>query len=157
MKRALFGAAAAAAIAVAAIAGSVTSASAAKGGGGGGGGGHGFVGGGGGGGGFVGGGRAMIGGGATIPGGGLGFGRGPVRPGVGIAPQRFPGTRTAQAWNGNRVFWDRGRRHFRRGAFFGFAAGYPYWDYGYSSCWVRELGPYGWVWVNTCDPYYAYY
>jgi hypothetical protein len=55
-----------------------------------------------------------------------------------MAPQRFSAPariRTAQASNGNRGYWDRDRRHFRRGAFFGFAAAYPWWDYGYSdSC-----------------------
>ena len=110
---------------------------------GGGGGGHMSMGGGGhmaiGGGGF---------GGAGIRGGGMGpaFRAGPS---VGVMPQRFSGTvgmapqrfsapariRTAQASNGNRGYWDRDRRHFRRGAFFGFAAAYPWWDYGYSdSC-----------------------
>ena len=146
MKCALFSAAAGAAIAVAAIAGSATSASAAKFGGGGGGGAHFAVGGGGG---FAGirGGGGM----AMRPSGTFGM----VRPGgtVGIAPQRFPGARTAQAWNGNRVYWDRGRRHFRRGgAFFAFGA-YPYWDYGYSdSCWAWD----GYQWVYTCYPYYNY-
>jgi hypothetical protein len=88
-----------------------------------------------------------------------------ARPGgtVGLAPQRFAGPqrftgatnmRTAQAWNGNRGFRDRDHRHFRRGAFFGFAAGYPYWDYGYyDSCWAWD--PY-YGWVNACYSYPYY-
>jgi hypothetical protein len=152
MKRALFAAAAAAAIAVGAIAGSVTSASAQHRGGGGGGMGGAHIGG--------------MGGGAGIRGGGFAGmgGAGPAfsRPGgtVGMAPQRFSGPqrfagptniRTAQAFSGN-WFFDR-RHHFRRGAFFGFAAGFPYWDYGYSdSCWAWN----GVEWVYTCYPYPYY-
>jgi hypothetical protein len=153
MKCALFSAAAGAAIAVAAIAASATSASAAKFGGAGGGGAHFAVGGGGG---FAGirGGGGM----AMRPSGTFGMVRpggtvGVARPGATVvAPQRFGGIRTAQAWNGNR-FWDRDRRHFRRGAFFGFAAAYPWWDYGYSdSCWAWN----GVEWVYTCYPYPYY-
>ena len=138
------------------------------GGGGGGGGGHGGLGGGFGGGGF--GGAGLRGGGGFSAGAFRGAGpaggamtRGMVglgRPGF-IPGNRFPagtaGTRFAQAGRGHWVFDRHHHRHFVRGAFFGFAGAYPYWDdYYYSSCWVRELGPYGWVWVNTCDPY-SYY
>ena len=160
MRRALTSTAAAAALAFGMLAGSAAVA-APHGGMGGGGGGHMSMGGGGhmaiGGGGF---------GGAGIRGGGMGpaFRAGPS---VGVMPQRFSGTvgmapqrfsapariRTAQASNGNRGYWDRDRRHFRRGAFFGFAAGYPYWDYGYSdSCWAWN----GVEWVYTCYPYPYY-
>ena len=155
MRSALTSMAAAAALALGTLAGSP--ALAAKGGGGGGGGGGHMGGGGGGmaiGGGHMGGGGF---GGAAIRGGGMGpaFRAGPT---VGTGPQRFSGQRfsgpaRAQAWNGNRGYWDRDRRHFRRGAFFGFAAGYPWWDYGYSdSCWAWN----GVEWVYTCYPYPYY-
>ena|SRR5438874_2639513 len=156
MKRALLSVAAAAAIAVGAIAASVTSAGAApKGGGGGVHGGAGIGGGGGGG----GGGRLSVR--ASGPVGG-GLGGSPMRPSFkGAAmPPRVGMTgrtmRTAQVWSGNPGYWRHGRRHFRGGAFFGFAAGYPY-GYGYDSCWAREIGPYGYVWVNLCDDYYYNY
>src|SRR5215831_12720485 len=113
MRIALTSMAAAAALALGTLAGSP--ALAAKGGGGGGGGGH--MGGGGGGmaigGGHMGGGGF---GGAAIRGGGMGpaFRAGPT---VGTGPQRFSGQRfsgqrfsgpaRAQAWNGNRGYWDR--------------------------------------------------
>jgi hypothetical protein len=155
MKRVLFSAAVAAAIGVAAIAGSVTSASAAP---------HGFSGG-------RGGGMSF-----SHPSGGMSFNR----PSGGMSFNRPNGmtfnrpaatfnrpattfnrrgptfNRTAQAWNPN---WNHRRHRFFRGAFVGFAAaGYPWWDSGYyDSCWVRQLTPYGWTWVNTCDPYYSYY
>jgi hypothetical protein len=64
-----------------------------------------------------------------------------------------------QAFNRNRVFADRNRdhdfdrRHFRRGAFFAFGAGFPYWDNGYyDSCWAWN----GVEWVNVCYPYPYY-
>jgi hypothetical protein len=86
-----------------------------------------------------------------------GFARRGVTPGTRFAPGAV-GTRFAQAGRGHWVFDRHHHRHFVRGAFFGFAAGFPYWDdYYYDSCWVRQLGAYGWVWVNVCDPYYSYY
>jgi hypothetical protein len=101
-------------------------------------------------------------GGSPLTRGTVGIGRpGIVRPGFAPGNRFAPGvagSRFAQAGRGHWVFDRHHHRHFVRGAFFGFAAAFPYWDdYYYSGCWVRQLGPYGWVWVNTCDPYYYSY
>jgi hypothetical protein len=183
-KRALFSFAASAALLAATLVGSPAIAAPHGGGGGGGhiggGGGGGGFGGGGGGGGF--GGAGVRGGGPGLsagafrgagPAGGamtrgtvgvgrtVGVGPGIARPGFTPGNRFAPGaagTRFAQAGRGHWVFDRNHHRHFVRGAFIGFAAAYPYWDDSYySSCWVQQLGPYGLVWVNTCDPYYSYY
>jgi hypothetical protein len=111
-----------------------------------------------------GGGHMSGGGGGHVAIGSGGFGGAGIRGGIGagpsfrgpvaMAPQRFSApARMRTAWNGNRGYWDRDRRHFRRGAFFGFAAAYPWWDYGYSdSCWAWN----GVEWVYTCYPYPYY-
>ena len=70
-------------------------------------------------------------------------------PGNRIPPG--PGTRTAQVWTDKH-----GHRHFRR-RFVAFGVGFPYWDYGYDTCWRWEFTRDGWQRINICYPYSPYY